>query len=37
MTDVKAAYLEGDGQISVIRNSPDPVAHRSKPAWPAVR
>ena len=26
MTDVKVAYLEGDGQISVIRNSPDPVA-----------
>jgi len=23
LTDVKMAYLEGDGQISVIRNSPD--------------
>jgi uncharacterized membrane protein YcaP (DUF421 family) len=23
MSDVKVAYLEGDGQISVIRNSPD--------------
>ena len=23
MADVKAAYLEGDGQISVIRNSPE--------------
>lgn len=24
MSDVKVAYLEGDGQISVVRNSPDP-------------
>lgn len=31
MKDVKAAYLEGDGQISVIRNSPEP-AHRPKAA-----
>jgi uncharacterized membrane protein YcaP (DUF421 family) len=23
LTDVKVAYLEGDGQISVVRNSPD--------------
>jgi uncharacterized membrane protein YcaP (DUF421 family) len=34
MTDVKVAYLEGDGQISVIRNSPDPVVHRGKPGMP---
>jgi uncharacterized membrane protein YcaP (DUF421 family) len=26
MADVKVAYLEGDGQISVIRNTSDPVA-----------
>ena len=31
MKDVKAAYLEGDGQISVIRNSPGE-AHRPKAA-----
>jgi uncharacterized membrane protein YcaP (DUF421 family) len=33
MKDVKAAYLEGDGQISVIRNSPEP-AHRAPKAAP---
>ena len=31
LSDVKAAYLEGDGQISVIRNSPssDPESRRA--------
>lgn len=31
MADVKAAYLEGDGQISVIRNSPGTVAKKPAP------
>ena len=30
MADVKVAYLEGDGQISVIRNSPEPSAKASR-------
>jgi uncharacterized membrane protein YcaP (DUF421 family) len=32
MSDVKAAYLEGDGQISVIRNQPPDDGDRSRPA-----
>jgi uncharacterized membrane protein YcaP (DUF421 family) len=31
MADVKVAYLEGDGQISVIRNSPGTVAKKPAP------
>lgn len=30
MREVKAAYMESDGQISVIRNSPQPPIHRPK-------
>ena len=29
MADVKAAYLEGDGQISVIRNNSEPTATKT--------
>ena len=36
MTDVKAAYLEGDGQISVIRN-PDTSDRDSTPSRPGSR
>jgi len=31
------AYLEGDGQISVIRNSPDSITSRDKPGMAGLR
>ena len=34
MSDVKVAYLEGDGQISVIRNSPSTDQPSPKRALP---
>jgi uncharacterized membrane protein YcaP (DUF421 family) len=34
MAEVKAAYLEGDGQISVIRNSPSTEGKRTRRASP---
>jgi uncharacterized membrane protein YcaP (DUF421 family) len=38
LADVKAAYLEGDGQISVIRNGAgDPPPHGGKNAVPGAR
>jgi uncharacterized membrane protein YcaP (DUF421 family) len=38
MSDVKMAYLEGDGQISVIRNSSsEPEGHRDRAGAPGLR